>query len=121
MYIRDSGRVGAHGVRSCEPQPVWNCLQLKRRAGYSQTQLDQVWLRLNQRPRKTLGFCYSCELARNGNSMILTIVSLCAGLIFLASAIIGGHLFRSRYLVHKKVYPATLKYFWLLTASTVVP
>lgn len=52
--------------------------------------------------------------------MILTIVFLCAGLIFLASAIIGGDLLRSRYLVHKKVYPATLKYFWLLIASAVV-
>jgi len=52
--------------------------------------------------------------------MILTIVSLCAGLISLASAIIGGHLLRSRYLVHKRVYPATPKYFWLLIASTVV-
>ena len=51
--------------------------------------------------------------------MILTIVFLCAGLIFLASVIIGGDLLRSRYLVHKN-YPATLKYFWLLIASAVV-
>jgi hypothetical protein len=53
--------------------------------------------------------------------MILTIVFIiCAGLISIASAIIGGDLLRSRYLVHKKVYPATLKYFWLLITLTVV-
>jgi uncharacterized membrane protein YeiH len=52
--------------------------------------------------------------------MILTIVFLCAGLIFLASAIIGGGLLRSRYLVHKKVYPSTPKYFWFLIGPAVV-
>ena len=52
--------------------------------------------------------------------MILMIVSLCAGLMSFASAIIGGDLLRSRYLVHKKVYPATPKYFWFLIGSSVV-
>ena len=52
--------------------------------------------------------------------MILMIASICASLICLTSATVGGDLLRSRYLAHKKVYPATLKYFWLLIASTVV-
>jgi len=52
--------------------------------------------------------------------MILMIASICASLICLTSAIVGGDLLRSRYLVHKKVHPATLKYFWFLIASTVV-
>jgi hypothetical protein len=60
------------------------------------------------------------RVSEKWQSMILTIVFLCAGLIFLASVIIGGDLLRSRYLVHKKVYPATLKNFWLLIASAIV-
>ena len=57
-------------VYFCDPQSPWqrgtneNTNLLLRQyfprgtdlAGYSQAQLDQVALRLNQRPRKTLGF-----------------------------------------------------------------
>jgi IS30 family transposase len=57
-------------VYFCDPQSPWqrgtneNTSLLLRQyfprgtdlAGYSQAQLDQVALRLNQRPRKTLGF-----------------------------------------------------------------
>jgi hypothetical protein len=60
------------------------------------------------------------QLAEMEIQMILMIASICASLICLASAIIGRDFLRSRYLVHKKVYPATLKYFWLLIASSVV-
>ena len=40
-----------HSGLSCGPPPYWHCL-----SAYSQAQLDQVTLRLNQRRRKTLGF-----------------------------------------------------------------
>lgn len=40
-----------HSGLSCDPPPYWH-----RLSAYSQAQLDQVALRLNQRPRKTLGF-----------------------------------------------------------------
>jgi IS30 family transposase len=57
-------------VYFCDPQSPWqrgshenSNLLLRQyfprgtdRSGFSQAQLDQVWLRLNQRPRKTLGF-----------------------------------------------------------------
>jgi IS30 family transposase len=36
-------------VYFCDPQSSW-------RRGYSQADLDKIALRLNQRPRKTLGF-----------------------------------------------------------------
>ena len=51
--------------------------------------------------------------------MILMVASICASLICLTSAIVGGDLLRSRYSVHKKIYPAAFKYFWLLIASMV--
>jgi hypothetical protein len=51
--------------------------------------------------------------------MILMIASICASLICLTSAIVGGDLLRSRYLVHKKIYPAAFRCFWLLIASMV--
>jgi hypothetical protein len=52
--------------------------------------------------------------------MILRIIFISAVLVFLVSVIAGGDLLRSRYVVHRKVYPSTLKYFWFLTGSAVV-
>jgi len=58
-------------------------------------------------------------LAEMEIQMILMIASICASIICLTSATVGGDLLRSRYLVHKKIYPAAFKYFWLLIASMV--
>jgi len=52
--------------------------------------------------------------------MILRIIFISAVLFFLVSVITGGDLLRSRYVVHWKVYPSTLKYFWFLIGSAVV-
>lgn len=52
--------------------------------------------------------------------MILQIIFISAVLVFLVSVVAGGDLLRSRYLVHRKVYPSTPKYFWLLIGPAVV-
>ena len=52
--------------------------------------------------------------------MILQIISISAVLVFLVSVTIGGDLLRSRYVVHRKVYPSTPKYFWFLIGPAVV-
>ncbi len=52
--------------------------------------------------------------------MILQITFISAALVFLVSMITGGDLLRSRYVLHRKVYPSTPKYFWFLIGSAVV-
>ena len=52
--------------------------------------------------------------------MILQIIFISAVLVFLVSVITGGDLLRLRYVVHRKVYPSTPKYFWSLIGSAVV-
>ena len=51
VYFRFIAALVGHSGLSCGPPPYWHCL-----SAYSQAQLDQVTLRLNQRRRKTLGF-----------------------------------------------------------------
>ena len=46
--------------------------------------------------------------------MILQIIFMSAVLVLLVSVVTGGDLLRSRYVVHRKVYPSTPKYFWFL-------
>jgi hypothetical protein len=52
--------------------------------------------------------------------MILQITFMSAALVFLVSMITGGDLLISRYVLHRKVYPSTPKYFWFLIGSAVV-
>ena len=52
--------------------------------------------------------------------MILQNTFMPAALVFLVSVITGGDLLRSRYAVHREVYPSTPKYFWFLIGSAVV-
>jgi hypothetical protein len=52
--------------------------------------------------------------------MILQIIFMSAVLVFLVSVITGGDLLKSRYVVHRKGYPSTPKYFWFLIGSAVV-
>ncbi len=52
--------------------------------------------------------------------MILRIIFISAVLVFLVSVVAGGDLLRSRYLIHRKVYPSTPKYFWFLIRPAVV-
>jgi len=52
--------------------------------------------------------------------MILQIIFISAVLVFLVSVITGGNLLRLRYVVDRKVYPSTAKYFWSLIGSAVV-
>jgi surface polysaccharide O-acyltransferase-like enzyme len=51
---------------------------------------------------------------------MLKIIFISALLVFLVSVMTGGDLLRSGYLMHRKVYPVTLKYFWFLMGSAVV-
>ena len=52
--------------------------------------------------------------------MTLQIIFIAAVLVFLVSVMTGGDLLRSHYLIHRKVYPASPKYFWFLIGSAVV-
>lgn len=52
--------------------------------------------------------------------MILQTIFISAVLVFLVSAVAGGDLLRSGYLVHRKVYSSTPKYFWLLIGPALV-
>lgn len=52
--------------------------------------------------------------------MILQVIFISAALVFFVSVVAGGDLLRSSYLVHRKVYPSTPKYFWFLIGPAVV-